>query len=74
MSTDFTAVTANSGNRSTVRVVVAGDPATGKSSLIAAAATDTFPETVSPVLPITVLPADYYPDNIPVTIIDTPSR
>ncbi|KAI3741867.1 hypothetical protein L1987_59545 [Smallanthus sonchifolius] len=58
---------------STVRVVVVGDPATGKSSLITAAATDTFPETVSPVLPPTILPADYYPDGIPVTIIDTPS-
>ncbi|XP_071697808.1 mitochondrial Rho GTPase 2-like [Rutidosis leptorrhynchoides] len=62
-----------SGRRSTVRVVVIGDPATGKSSLIAAAATDTFPETVEPVLPLTVLSADYYPDGIPVTVVDTPS-
>ncbi|KAK9055780.1 hypothetical protein SSX86_026865 [Deinandra increscens subsp. villosa] len=71
MSRDFSAGTAVSRHWSTVRVVVVGDPATGKSSLIAAAATDTFPEIVPPVLPPTVLPADYYPDGIPVTIIDT---
>ncbi|CAI9297232.1 unnamed protein product [Lactuca saligna] len=62
-----------SSRRSTVRVVVLGDHATGKSSLIAAAASDTFPENVLPVLPLTYLPADYFPDGIPVTIIDTPS-
>ncbi|KAI3783088.1 hypothetical protein L2E82_13150 [Cichorium intybus] len=59
--------------RSAVRVVVAGDHATGKSSLIAAAASDAFPENVLPVLPLTDLPAEYFPDGIPVTIIDTPS-
>ncbi|XP_076899853.1 mitochondrial Rho GTPase 2-like isoform X2 [Bidens hawaiensis] len=59
--------------RTTVRVVVIGDRGTGKSSLIAAAASESFPETVSPVLPPTRLPADYYPDNVPVTIIDTAS-
>lgn len=63
-----------SGLRSNVRVVVVGDRATGKSSLIAAAATETFPDEVPPVLPPTRLPADYYPHNIPVTIIDTSSR
>ncbi|XP_076904214.1 mitochondrial Rho GTPase 2-like [Bidens hawaiensis] len=72
MSGDLSART-EFNHRSTVRVVVVGDPATGKSSLIAAAATDTFPEYVDPVLPPTVLPAEYYPDEIPVTIIDTSS-
>lgn len=63
-----------SGGRTNVRVVVVGDRATGKSSLITAAATETFPEEVPPVLPPTRLPADLYPDNVPVTIIDTSSR
>ncbi|KAD3336596.1 hypothetical protein E3N88_32115 [Mikania micrantha] len=61
------------GRRTTVRVVVVGDRGTGKSSLIAAAASENFPENVSPVLPPTRLPADYYPDAVPVTIIDTSS-
>lgn len=63
-----------SGLRNHVRVVVVGDRGTGKSSLIYAAATETFPDEVSPVLPPTRLPADYYPDNVPITIIDTSSR
>ncbi|KAL4588181.1 hypothetical protein LXL04_001063 [Taraxacum kok-saghyz] len=61
------------GRRSTVRVVVVGDHGSGKSSLISAAASENFPESVSPVLPPTRLPADYYPDGVPVTIIDTAS-
>ena len=60
--------------RTGVRVVVVGDRGTGKSSLISTAATETFPETVQPVLPPTRLPADFYPDRVPVTIIDTSSR
>lgn len=74
MSGDSPEGTTISSRRSTVRVVVLGDHATGKSSLIAAAASDTFPENVLPVLPLTHLPADYFPDGIPVIIIDTPSR
>ncbi|KAI7739500.1 hypothetical protein M8C21_009549, partial [Ambrosia artemisiifolia] len=73
MSGDSISTSIISRDRNTVRVVVVGDSATGKSSLIAAAASDAFPETVSPVLPPTVLPAEYYPDGIPVTIIDTSS-
>ncbi|KAI7743264.1 hypothetical protein M8C21_017936 [Ambrosia artemisiifolia] len=61
------------GRRTTVRVVVAGDRGTGKSSLIAAAASERFLDNISPVLPPTRLPADYYPDGVPVTIIDTAS-
>ncbi|KAM4086095.1 hypothetical protein ACJW30_10G077700 [Castanea mollissima] len=63
----------SSGSRSVVRVVVAGDRGTGKSSLIASAASESFPENVPPVLPPTRLPADFFPDRIPVTLIDTSS-
>ncbi|XP_022856207.1 mitochondrial Rho GTPase 1-like [Olea europaea var. sylvestris] len=61
------------GGRTSVRIVVVGDRATGKSSLIAAAASETFSREVPPVLPPTRLPADFYPDNVPITIIDTSS-
>ncbi|KAL6513908.1 Mitochondrial Rho GTPase 1 [Orobanche hederae] len=57
-----------------VRIVVAGDAKTGKSSLIVSAATENFPINVPPVLPPTRLPEDLYPDRVPVTIIDTSSR
>ncbi|KAK4281160.1 hypothetical protein QN277_012685 [Acacia crassicarpa] len=57
-----------------VRVAVVGDRGTGKSSLIAAAASESFPDTVPPVLPPTLLPDDWFPDRLPLTIIDTSSR
>ncbi|WOH09180.1 hypothetical protein DCAR_0728635 [Daucus carota subsp. sativus] len=57
-----------------VRIVVAGDKGTGKSSLIVTAVADTFPANVPPVLPPTSLPVDIYPEKVPVTIIDTASR
>ncbi|CAM8896051.1 unnamed protein product [Rhodiola kirilowii] len=60
-------------HRTGVRIVVVGDRGVGKSSLIAAVATESFPEKAPPVLPPTHLPADFFPDRIPVTIIDTPS-
>ncbi|KAK1364780.1 Mitochondrial Rho GTPase [Heracleum sosnowskyi] len=56
-----------------VRIVVAGDKGTGKSSLIVTAVADTFPTNVPPVLPPTSLPVDIYPEKVPVTIIDTAS-
>lgn len=56
------------------QVVVVGDAGTGKSSLIAAVATDSFPEKSPPVLPPTRLPPDFYPDRVPLTIIDSSSR
>uniref|UniRef100_A0A2P2MJY5 Mitochondrial Rho GTPase n=1 Tax=Rhizophora mucronata TaxID=61149 RepID=A0A2P2MJY5_RHIMU len=62
------------GGRTGVRIVVAGDRGTGKSTLIVTAAADTFPANVPPVLPPTRLPNDFYPDRVPVTIIDTSSR
>ncbi|CAN4108729.1 unnamed protein product [Withania somnifera] len=60
-------------NGQSVRIVVAGDAKTGKSSLILTAATDVFPPNAPPVLPPTRLPDDIYPDKVPVTIIDTSS-
>lgn len=62
-----------SSSRTGVRVVVVGDRGTGKSSLIAAAATESVPEKVPPVHAPTRLPPDFYPDRVPVTIIDTSS-
>ncbi|XP_061341366.1 mitochondrial Rho GTPase 2-like [Gastrolobium bilobum] len=59
--------------RSPVRVVVVGDRGTGKSSLINAMASESFPDAVPPVLPPTFLPADLYPDNVPLSVIDTSS-
>ncbi|CAM8968570.1 unnamed protein product [Rhodiola kirilowii] len=59
------------GGRKMVRVVVVGDRGTGKSSLIKTAATEVFPDNVPPVLPLTRLPADFYPDRVPLTLIDT---
>ncbi|XP_009625701.1 mitochondrial Rho GTPase 1 [Nicotiana tomentosiformis] len=64
---------AGKGNAPGVRIVVAGDAKTGKSSLILTAATDSYPSNVPPVLPPTRLPDDIYPDRVPVTIIDTSS-
>jgi GTPase SAR1 family protein len=64
----------SSGSRTGVRVVVAGDHGTGKSSLIAAASSESFPENVPPVLHPTRLPADFFSDRVPVTLIDTSSR
>ncbi|KAM1169378.1 hypothetical protein ACFX13_031881 [Malus domestica] len=61
------------GQRTGVRVVVAGDRGTGKSTLIAAVATDAFDPNVPPVLPPTRLAADMFPDFVPLTIIDTSS-
>jgi mitochondrial Rho GTPase 1 len=65
---------ANLAGKSGVRVVVIGDSGTGKSSLIIALATEQFPENVPGVMPPTRLPADYFPDRVPITIIDTSSR
>ncbi|KAK8959603.1 hypothetical protein KSP40_PGU003107 [Platanthera guangdongensis] len=56
-----------------VRIVVVGDVGTGKSILIVAVATESFSENVPSVLPPTRPPVYYYPDRIPLTIIDTSS-
>ncbi|GAU42800.1 hypothetical protein TSUD_34440 [Trifolium subterraneum] len=60
--------------RTGVRIVVAGDKGTGKSSLISTASSDNFRPNVAPVLPPTTLAVDLYPDHVPITIIDTSSR
>ncbi|WOL15903.1 mitochondrial Rho GTPase 1-like [Canna indica] len=64
----------NFSSRASVRVVVLGEAGTGKSSLIVSVATESFPENVPHVMPPTRLPSDYYPDRVPITIIDTSSR
>nr|GEW80729.1 mitochondrial Rho GTPase 1-like [Tanacetum cinerariifolium] len=56
-----------------VRIVIAGDRGTGKSSLIITAAAENFPTNVPPVLPPTRLPEDMFPDRVPVMVIDTSS-
>ncbi|OMO99161.1 Small GTPase superfamily [Corchorus olitorius] len=57
-----------------VRIVVAGDRGTGKSSLIVTAASETYPPNAPKLLPPTRLPEDFYPDRVPITIIDTSSN
>ncbi|KAL8166385.1 hypothetical protein V2J09_007884 [Rumex salicifolius] len=61
------------GGKNGVRIVVAGDRGTGKSSLIVTAVSENFPASVPPVLPPSRLPDDLYPDRVPITIIDTSS-
>lgn len=58
----------------TCRICVIGDEGVGKSSLIAAAATETFPDHPPPVLPPARLPADTTPEGVPVVITDSSSR
>uniref|UniRef100_A0A0E0IG39 Mitochondrial Rho GTPase n=1 Tax=Oryza nivara TaxID=4536 RepID=A0A0E0IG39_ORYNI len=64
---------ANLAGKQSLRVVVIGDPGTGKSSLVVSAATERFPGDVPRVLPPTRLPVDYFADRIPITIVDTSS-
>lgn len=46
----------------------------GKTSLITAAATESFPDFPPPVLPPTRLPAEATPEGVPMIITDTSSR
>lgn len=62
------------GRDPTVRIAVVGDPGVGKTSLITAAATETFPDHPPPVLPPAILPAETVPECVPVVITDTSSR
>ena len=62
------------GGPSTVHICVVGDEGVGKTSLITAAATETFPDHPPPVLPPAKLPADTTPEGVPVVITDTSSR
>ncbi|CAI9102235.1 OLC1v1000474C1 [Oldenlandia corymbosa var. corymbosa] len=64
-----------SDNRSgDIRIVVAGDAGTGKTSLVFAASTGHFVPNVPSVLPPAKLPEDMFPTRVPVTVIDTSSR
>ena len=56
----------------TAKVVVLGDPGVGKSSLIAAAATESFDPSPPPCLPPTRLPPAF--ENIPLLVVDTSTR
>lgn len=62
------------GAPATVHICVVGDDGVGKTSLITAAATETFPDHPPPVLPPAKLPADTTPEGVPVVITDTSSR
>ncbi|XWS42415.1 hypothetical protein CRYUN_Cryun16bG0012600 [Craigia yunnanensis] len=68
------AISSNPEWRTGVRIVVAGDRGTGKSSLIVTAATNTFPTNLPRLLPPTRLPEDLCADSVPITIIDTSSN
>jgi len=57
-----------------IRIVVAGDEGTGKSSLIATFAAGNPVKDVLAVLTPTILPKNMSPDGVPFTIIDTSSR
>lgn len=51
-----------------------GDAQVGKTSLITAAATESFPENPPPVLPATRISGDATPEGVPLIITDTSSR
>ncbi|KAE8791466.1 mitochondrial Rho GTPase 1 [Hordeum vulgare] len=57
-----------------VRVIVIGDPGTGKSSLVAAVTTYQFPENVPKVMSHSRLPTDYFLYCVPITIVDSSSK
>ncbi|TVU45426.1 hypothetical protein EJB05_04913 [Eragrostis curvula] len=61
--------------KSVVRVVVIGDPGTGKTSLVFALATGQFADEVPSVMPPARLPADFFADGagVPFTVVDTSS-
>ncbi|KAL8155412.1 hypothetical protein AgCh_000700 [Apium graveolens] len=55
-----------------LRIVVVGDKGTGKSSLIVTL-DNVFPVNVPPVLPAEKLRKDFFPEKVPVTVVDTSS-
>ncbi|KAG7576106.1 EF-hand domain pair [Arabidopsis thaliana x Arabidopsis arenosa] len=64
----------SSGSPKPIRIVVVGEKGSGKSSLIMAAARNTFHPNIPSLLPYTNLPSEIFPDRIPATVIDTSSR
>ncbi|KAK9732549.1 hypothetical protein RND81_04G006400 [Saponaria officinalis] len=59
--------------KNAIRIVVAGDKSTVKSSLIVTVVSDTFRPNPPPCLPPSRLANDLFPNSVPITIIDTPS-
>jgi len=59
------------GNHTGVRIVVAGDKRTGKSTLICAAVSNKFDNNVVPLLRPIRLPIRHCVDHVPITIVDT---
>ncbi|XP_010425682.1 PREDICTED: mitochondrial Rho GTPase 3 [Camelina sativa] len=62
------------GSPKPMRIAVVGEKGTGKSSLIMAAARNTFHPNIASLLPYTNLPSEFFPDRMPATVIDTSSR
>ena len=65
---------ASEGRRKAVKIAVIGDEKVGKTSLVVAAANESFPDVCPPVVPPASLPADSTPEGVPFHIIDTSSR
>lgn len=57
--------------RREIRVVLAGDPGTGKSTLITSLIKETFVEDVQEIVPELTLPADVSPEGVTTKIVDT---
>ncbi len=57
-----------------VNVVVVGDRASGKTSLITTAAQDVFSESPVPVVQLTRFPSDFYPEPVELLVHDTSSK
>ncbi len=60
--------------KDSVRIVVAGDHASGKTSLIKTLISEEFDDQVPPTLPVVVIPPEVVPERVNVSIVDTPSR
>ncbi|KAK4529743.1 hypothetical protein CCYA_CCYA02G0600 [Cyanidiococcus yangmingshanensis] len=60
--------------KDSVRIVVAGDHSSGKTSLIKTLISEEFDDQVPPTLPVVVIPPEVVPERVHVSIVDTPSR
>ncbi|RHN55380.1 putative P-loop containing nucleoside triphosphate hydrolase [Medicago truncatula] len=59
------------GHHTGVRIVVAGEKCTGKSTLIRAAASNKFEKNVGRLLRPIRLPIHHCVDHLPITVVDT---
>lgn len=57
-----------------INLVVVGDRGVGKTSLIVAAAQETFSDRPPPVIPVTRFPPELSPDGATVLVHDTSSK